>query len=1003
MENNIQNLLPLIEQFVKAESMPEKFQLITDNPQLLSEQVEPLFYYLMETEPNEQSKRTLREHQQLLSQCRTEGVEAAFAKRISNDTQILIALIEKFVKAESMPEKFQLVTDNPQLLSEQVEPLFYYLMETEPNEQAKRTLREHQQLLSQCRTEGIEAAFASRVSPNIPPELPAILNEIDKIRKINDIREMPKRIALCQQALTYVSKTSAPPLWAQLQDDLGSSYAQNPLGDQADNLEKAIECLKAALQVRTRQEMPVDWATTMNNLANAYFYRIRGTRADNQEKGIECLKAALQVRTQQDLPVDWAGTMNNLANAYLYRIRGTQADNTEKAIECLKAALQVTTQSALPVEWAQTMNNLANAYIYRIRGTRADNLEKAIECYQAALPVRTQQALPVDWAATMNNLALAYSDRIRGTRADNLEKAIACYQDVLQVFTCEAMPHNHRLAQRNLGTLYFNENHWQSAHTAYAAALQTTETLFTTEEGSAEGRQTELQENKGLAAPAAYCLAKLSHFEEAVETLEQGRTRAFSETYNSALLKMASATDQQAFADTNEQLKTLEQEMNTAGQENTRTKEAVLADLKTARTQLSTIIETISQTVPDFMPAGLNFQSIAMLATTLNQPLVYLLTTSKGSLALMVRPDLKGVENLGVLTEAAWLDEFTEEDLNGRLYNSEDDDTPHYLHSTVLAEITALKSLLQQILPQLNQQLLNPVVTRLTELGYSQAVLIPMDTLNLLPLHVSTDFTFSLAPSARLLQAALNKTQPYADAPLSLLGIANPTANSQKPLYYSQLEVADIAALFPQQQQFHQQAATRTALVSALNDQTHLHFSCHGLFDMDDPPNSALYLAGEDRLTVKDLIIGTVDLTKTQLVVLSACQTGITDFTKAPNEVTGFPAAFMQAGVPAIISTLWPVTDISTMLLLKQFYHYHLNQNQPPAHALQRAQQWLRHSTAEQLQLAESCRQTKQYAPKAQQNRYEHQATYYEMNAQTKPFADPYYWAGFVFSGYYLH
>ncbi|OAD19989.1 TPR repeat-containing protein [Candidatus Thiomargarita nelsonii] len=312
-----------------------------------------------------------------------------------------------------------------------------------------------------------------------------------------------------------------------------------------------------------------------------------------------------------------------LSNSYAQNPLDNRADNLEKAIEYYQAALQVRTPEDMPVDWATTMNNLAIAYQNRLRGTRADNLEKAIEGYQAALQVITQKDMPVEWASTMNNLANAYSDRIRGTRADNLEKA--------------------------------------------------TETLYTLDEGSAEGLQAELAENQDLAARASYCLAKLGHFDEAIVTLEQGRTRAFSETYNATLLKMASETDQQTYTEASVQVKALEKEMYTAGQENTRSRAEVLADLKLARTRLATLVETIRQTMPDFLPEGLNFQSICQLATTLKQPLVYLLTTPKGSLALIV--PAKGE------TEVVWLDDFSTEDLSGLLYDNEE--TRRYLHGTV--------------------------------------------------------------------------------------------------------------------------------------------------------------------------------------------------------------------------------------------------------------------------------------------------------------------------------
>jgi len=842
-----------------------------------------------------------------------------------------------------------------------------------------------------------QKALQVRTQKDMPVEWATTMNNLATayFYRIRGLRadNLEHAIAACQAASQVATHEDMPVEWSEIMLNLANTYQNRIRGVRADNLEHAIKSYQQALQVRTREDMPMEWAITMNNLANVYSERIHGTRADNLEKAIEGYQAALQVITRNSIPTNWASTMNNLASAYLIRIRGTRTDNLEKAIEGYQAVLQVRTQKDMPVEWAMIMNNLAIAYSERICGMRSDNLEQAIKSYQLALQVRTHENMPMEWAATTNNLANAYNERIHGVRADNLEYAITYYQGVLQVFTREAMPHDYRRTQRNLGHLHFDENNWQAAHTAYQAALQTTETLYTVDEGSAEGRQAELAENEDLAAQASYCLAKLGQFNEAVVTVEQGRTRAFSETYNTTLLKMASTNDQQTFAEASEQVKVLEKEMYTAGQENTRSRDEVLAVLKAARTYLYTIVETIRQVVPDFMPEGLNFQSICQLASRLKQPLVYLLTTPKGSLALIVPP------NTTTMSEelAVWLDDFSTDELNGLLYDT--DETQRYLHGTVLADFQVLSSVLTEtVLPQLSLQLINPLVIRLKELGYSQAVFIPMDTLNLLPLHACTDFTFSFAPSARLLQAALNKTQPYANMPPSLLGIGSPTNKLKPILKYGPVEVAQIAEIFPNQQQLCQQTATRDTVLTAIHDKTHIHFSGHGLFNQDDPPDSALYLTGEDRLTVQDLILGTIDLTKVRMVVLSACQTGITDFTKVPNEVIGFSGAFMQAGVPAIISTLWPVDEIATMLLLQQFYQLYLQKHRPPVQALQQAQYWLRDATVEELGLVNCYQKIYTESKKKDVDAFLAMRNY-QTRLHEKPFAHPYYWAGFVFSG----
>ena len=59
---------------------------------------------------------------------------------------------------------------------------------------------------------------------------------------------------------------------------------------------------------------------------------------------------------------------------------------------------------------------------------------------------------------------------------------------------------------------------------------------------------------------------------------------------------------------------------------------------------------------------------------------------------------------------------------------------------------------------------------------------------------------------------------------------------------------------------------------------------------------------------------------RARLVVLSACQTGQVDTTRASDEMLGMPLAFLQAGACTVVSTLWPVDDRVTAMLVGRFY-----------------------------------------------------------------------------------
>jgi CHAT domain-containing protein len=170
-------------------------------------------------------------------------------------------------------------------------------------------------------------------------------------------------------------------------------------------------------------------------------------------------------------------------------------------------------------------------------------------------------------------------------------------------------------------------------------------------------------------------------------------------------------------------------------------------------------------------------------------------------------------------------------------------------------------------------------------------------------------------------------------------------------------------------------------------------------YHWEDPIQSGLELAQKERLTVADAMVR-LDLGTARLIVLSACETGLSDVRQSPDEFLGLPAGFLQAGAPAVVSTLWRVDDLSTMLLMERFYCTHLRDGRTPASALRAAQRWLRDATAKELDLAERWKQIyRTTAVPRLKNVAFHRMRYHSHHPQERPFDHPYHWAAFTLAG----
>jgi CHAT domain-containing protein len=262
--------------------------------------------------------------------------------------------------------------------------------------------------------------------------------------------------------------------------------------------------------------------------------------------------------------------------------------------------------------------------------------------------------------------------------------------------------------------------------------------------------------------------------------------------------------------------------------------------------------------------------------------------------------------------------------------------------------------------------------------------------------YLLDDYTVSYAPNGYALQISQRRAQQLNRQQRTLLAVVNPTCD----LTFTPMEGEAVATTFATaaRQVLAEEKATLDAVIVQSQRHSYLHFSCHGFYDWQDPMGSGLKLAGGKILTVSD-IIARLDLRAARLLTLSACETGLTDIRRSPDEYIGLPAGFMQGGTPAVISTLWAVNDLSTMLLIERFYQCHIQEGLDIPSALRRAQRWLRDVAAETLAGRFASEQEVKHASTPVEKASQYFSRFARQFPQHRPFAHPYYWGAFTFSG----
>jgi len=865
---------------------------------------------------------------------------------------------------------------------------------------------------------------AISLSPESSPNLPIYLGHLgsglaDRYYHMGNYEDLEECIKVYKKAVYLTPESSS--YMPYCLNNLGSAfgYRYSSTGNLTDLEESIIVYQKA---VSLSPENSPDLSMFLCGLGNSFIgrYSRLGSLAD-LEKGINFHRKATSM-TSETSP-NLSGYLNNLGVGLRehYQRLGNLTDIKE-GIKFYDKAISLSENSPdLPMY----LSNFGTALmdIYSLTNDTV-YIENGIKAYQKAISLLSENS--PDLPCYLNNLGTALTDRYDSySSTENLthleegikvcQKAVSLTPENSPYLSChlnnpgkgllsrycfssdfadfeEGIKNFQKAAEiglnisleeslrssKNWLQFAFNHQLWKETEQSYFYAYHASQRLLRSQLLRDE-KENWLKETQGFAAQAAYALAKLDKLQDASVAIENGLARLLSEilAIDRANLEQLKKTEHAHLIDDYQQATgqwyVLTQKNNLSEQD--------LATLQSAREKLDKTIERI-RTIEGYKNflASPEFEDIQTAAK--ENPLIYILTTEIGGLALIVRKTVIPV----------WLPELTSEILSEQLeaylnaYSERGTESQVWM--TVLETMTLW---LWDVVMKLIVEAMPPDTKKIT--------LIPSGLLTLLPLqaaweketgrYISDIFTISYSPNARSLnEAHVLAAQVKAD---KMLAVDNPSGD----LYYSRYEVQKNRSLSAYKVLSHRQAI-RNAVLNSLPFYNILHFSCHGKTNINDPLSSGL-LMKDGEILLKDFLKLRL---KVRITVLSACETGIPG-TKLPDEIVHLPSALLQAGVAGVVASLWTVNELSTMMLMIRFYEFWQEKQIEPTEALRQSQIWVRDSTN---------KEKIEYFKFLKNIRTEHTEIFHEIlkqiyqaigfsDPESRDFAHPYFWAGFVFSG----
>ena len=634
-----------------------------------------------------------------------------------------------------------------------------------------------------------------------------------------------------------------------------------------------------------------------------------------------------------------AGEATTLGNiGIIYRLQGSYAE----ALDYYQQSLVLKRELGDRAGEATTLGNIG--IIYRLQGSYAE----ALDYYQQSLVLKRELGDRAGEATTLGNIGIIYD--LQGSYAEALDY----YQQSLVLKRELGNRAGEAITLGNIGSLFNAQNTPALAVTFFKQSVNTYESIHnsnrelpqelkdsytkTIEDDYRRLADLLLQQDRILEAQQVLDLLKVQELDNYLRGVRgTGETLSILRPEQAILEKYDELTA--TAAELGQELETLrniaEADRSKSQQQRILTLVNLQSDINQQfrnfanSTEIRALLTQLTPAIQDATVSLTSFNRLQRELPDLNAALIYpLILEDRLEIVVMLpnSPPLRRTVQGLTSTE---------------------------LNQTILTLRQALDSPNNNPLPaaqQLYDWLIRPLEADLAQAGVDSLIYAPDGQLRYIPLATLhdgeswlierfdinnitaeslTEFDDAPSPNPRVLAGA------FADTTISYPVEIDGTTVDFAGLPFAGVELDNLEATHPEIKPFRDADFTLDAVKGLMNEYEILHFATHAAFVNSNPEDSFILFGNGDRPNLLD--IGNWTLSNVDLVVLSACETGLDGFGNGA-EILGMGYQFQLSGAGAVMASLWAVSDHGTQDLMSRFYT-HLSQNQPKAKALQLAQQ----------------------------------------------------------------